>query len=233
MTITLWRLPRLIIGIFCAFILALSSLTIAQASDNNLIPKYGLQPKSESEKAADSQFIARMEKHFDGDRVKAAQAVAKRGWDFFRDGDISTAIKRFNQAWLLDPKNVQALWGMGAISSGSDLKTALSLFLEAEAIDDSDIDLNVDCTRTMSLLAARDKDFAMMKDAMTRFERISRRAPLHAMNWQNWAVALYYTGDYAGAWEKIKVVENRGASARLDPGFIEALTQKMPRPAVQ
>ncbi len=38
------------------------------------------------------------------------------GWTFYGRGDRSTAIKRFNQAWLLDADNQLALWGFAVIS---------------------------------------------------------------------------------------------------------------------
>lgn len=41
----------------------------------------------------------------------AAQVAAKNAWNIFYSGDKATAIRRFNQAWLLDPRNQLALWG--------------------------------------------------------------------------------------------------------------------------
>lgn len=210
----------------------LFSLSLAEAKEISLQPKYGSEPRSEKALAADREFLANMDKLFDNDRIKAANAVASRGWDFLRAGDSVTAMKRFNQAWLLNPKTVSALWGMAAVTgSEGDIDTALSLFKEAEGIDSSDINLSVDYARTMSIAAARKSDAALMKDAMTRFEWISRQAPMHGMNWQNWAVALFYSGDYASAWEKIAKMENFLNPSMIDQRFIEALAQKMPRPA--
>ena len=231
--------PRVLRAIFCVLLLSLLSLTVAQAGNSNLMPKYGNLPKSDDEKAVDNRFIEEMERQFDHDRNKAAQAVAQRGWEIFRSGDAVTAIKRFNQAWLLDPKNVLALWGMATVSaSRNDLKTAVPLFLEAQsfkakAFRDEDVNLNVDCAKAMSMLAVQSKDASMMKEAMARFDRLAMDAPRHPMNWQNWAIALYFTGDYAGAWEKLAKMEALGLPQKADPGFIDALSQKMPRPAAQ
>ena len=230
---------RLIRTIFYAFLLSLLSLMFAHAANNNLVPKYGNVPKSDDEKVADSRFIEDMDKQFDGDRPKAAQAVAQRGWEIFRTGDADTAIKRFNQAWLLDPKNVLALWGMATVSAArNDLKTAVPLFLEAQsfkakAFRGEDINLNVDCAKAMSMLAVQSGDASMMKEAMARFDQLAVSAPRHPMNWQNWAVALYFDGDYAAAWEKVAKMEALGLPQKADPNFIDALSQKMPRPATQ
>ena len=50
-------------------------------------------------------------------------------------------------------------------------------------------------------------------------------------NLQNWAMTLYYTGDYAQAWRKIKQAEATPRGAELDQQFIALLQTKMPRPA--
>ncbi len=215
------------------FALLLSSSCVI-AKEMNLLPKYGMQPKPEKVLEADREFLSNMDQMFDGDRIKAANAVASRGWDFLRSGDSATAMRRFNQAWMLNPKNVQALWGMAAVvGAEGDVDAGLSLFREAETIDGSDIDLRVDSTRAMSIAAVRKSDTVLMKEALSRFEQISIQAPTHPMNWQNWAVALFYTGDYAGAWEKIAKMEKLIIPSMIDRRFIDALTTKMPRPGTE
>ena len=82
-----------------------------------------------------------------------------------------------------------------------------------------------------SLLAANSGNVAMMTEAMARFHRNAQRAPEHPANWQNWAVALYYTGNYAGAWEKLEKIEKLGLSSAMDPRFLQALSARMARPA--
>jgi len=76
----------------------------------NELPMYGGREKTASQKQADEIYIATMTR--DGrSREDAANMAAKVAWNIFYQGDKSTAIKRFNQAWLLDPDNQLALWG--------------------------------------------------------------------------------------------------------------------------
>ena len=63
-------------------------------------------------------------------REDAADSAARLGWNFFYAGDCATAIKRFNQAWLLDPDNQLALWGFGAISLDRGEFDAATTYLE-------------------------------------------------------------------------------------------------------
>jgi len=50
-----------------------------------------------------------------GSREKACQDVIKWGWEKLNAGDSTTAMKRFNQAWLLDPSNPQVFKGFAAV----------------------------------------------------------------------------------------------------------------------
>lgn len=53
-------------------------------------------------------------------RADASDQFAKLGWQAFGAGDISTASKRFNQAWLLNPENPSAYWAFGIIAYDRD-----------------------------------------------------------------------------------------------------------------
>jgi hypothetical protein len=82
----------------------------------NDLPMYGGREKSAHQDRADKEYMKYMTK--DGrSRADAAASAARVGWNAFYTGDESTAIKRFNQAWLLDPENQLALWGFAVISS--------------------------------------------------------------------------------------------------------------------
>lgn len=49
-------------------------------------------------------------------KVESAKRAAKLGWDAFYQKNYELAAHRFNQAWLLDARNYNALWGMGVLS---------------------------------------------------------------------------------------------------------------------
>ena len=82
----------------------------------NETPMYSGRKKTPAERLADENFIEFMLNRYDS-REDAAGAVAELGWKAYGDGDRRIAIKRFNQAWLLDPTNQYALWGFGVISA--------------------------------------------------------------------------------------------------------------------
>ena len=66
-------------------------------------------------------------------------------------------------------------------------------------------------------------------DAIREFREAIRLKPDFARAHNNLAVALYFTGDYAGAWKEVHLTKQYGA--KVHPGFIQALTRKMPDPS--
>ncbi len=76
----------------------------------NELPMYGLREKTPAQRRADEEYMRDMTRGGQS-RQAAAQVAAKNAWNVFYSGDKATAIRRFNQAWLLDPGNQLALWG--------------------------------------------------------------------------------------------------------------------------
>lgn len=212
------------LAFFCGF---------AFSQDISLLPKYGNGQKSEQQKAADAEFLSQVDARYPGDRPKAAKEVSDRGWQLLRQGNLADAMRRFNQAWLIDPKSVPSLWGMAAVSSYSDqgLLASLSLFAEAEKLAPDDIDLAVDYAKTIGIAAGVVSNPTMMAEAVRRYEAIYKKAPGHTLNLQNWAIAEYTSGNYRMAWTHLKLAEATPKRADIDPNFVKALEAKMPRPA--
>lgn len=81
----------------------------------NELPMYGGFEKTERQREADATFLETVLPRFDDDRAAAADYFAREAWKSVYSGDNATAMKRFNQAWLLDPDNPVTLWGFAAI----------------------------------------------------------------------------------------------------------------------
>lgn len=203
----------------------------AFAQDKNLMPKYGSMPKTEMQKAADAKFLASIDEFYKGDRRKAAEATASRGWEFLRQDNKPDAMRRFNQAWLIDNTNSYALWGMAVVQAeADDITASIKLFTEAEKSLEGDLDFAVDYAKTLGIAGAQAKNNAQLQNAFSRFARLHVSAPQHTLNLQNWAVTLFYSGNYSEAWKKIQLAEATPRRAEVDPNFVAALQSKMPRP---
>lgn len=84
-------------------------------TNKRLLPRYGLLPKSEDEKAADKDFVTETMKQpqFNGDYRAASNHLIKLGFNYLYRRDLRTAMYRFNQAYLLDSTNTDIYWGYG------------------------------------------------------------------------------------------------------------------------
>ena len=80
---------------------------------------YGHREKTTDQKLADQRYIKTMTS--DGrSRSEGAESAAKLGWNTYYAGDCAQAMRRFNQAWLLDHDNQLALWGFAVIALERD-----------------------------------------------------------------------------------------------------------------
>jgi tetratricopeptide (TPR) repeat protein len=202
----------------------------AWAQDRSLLPKYGDGPKNEAELAADAKFVAWIEQQYNGDLKKASHETAASGWQALRENRHADAMRRFNQAWLLNPSSGQALWGMGAVlGSNGKLADALNLFQEAAPSFDDDLEFTADHARTLGMAGVQSGSEALIRQALSRFAAVYERAPDHTLNLQNWAITLFALGNHAEAWRKVMLAEATPRRAELDPAFIAALQKKMPR----
>ena len=83
-------------------------------SNIRLFPKFRDAVKDEGQKEADQELINDYIKQ-QGTRHKGSEVLVNLGFDYLYGGDPKTAMYRFNQAWLLDPKNENAFWGFAVI----------------------------------------------------------------------------------------------------------------------
>jgi len=223
------RRTRIVYVLLTAALIFCAKLTLAD--DRNLLPKYGNASKADWQKAADDAYIKATDEEYHGDRKKASTDTAMRGWQLLAGGDPEDAMRRFNQAWLLNNKNGIALWGMAAVETEWEkFDESLKLFAEAEKFVGSEINFSVDYSRAVGMAGVKRKDDALIKDALDRFERIYQKAPQNGRNLKNWAMTLFAEGKYSEAWAKVKLAESTPDKGHLDSSFLADLQAHMPRP---
>jgi hypothetical protein len=110
----------------------ISQLCSSAQSDEYLInelPMYGHRKKTPDQELADQRYIEMMTS---GDRTRSegAESAARLGWNAYYEGDCRLAIRRFNQAWLLDANNQLALWGFAVIALERDQLEEATRYLE-------------------------------------------------------------------------------------------------------
>jgi tetratricopeptide (TPR) repeat protein len=231
-----------ITAILCAFACLFFPLTDvrAQSDATDKLPMFG-QPgiaRSENLKQADEEFIRNSTLRF-GSRNAASNALAAQGWTAIRAKQSDVAMQRFNQAWLLNPKNYRVFWGFGAIlSERGKLAEALEhLETARQLVDDpaQRVALLCDLGTVHSEYAARlpaDRELERAQHfvlANSRFTESLENDPKYAMSWREWAMSLYEQERYSEAWVKVEQARENKAEP-FPPDFLKKLSAKMPEP---
>ena len=85
-------------------------------TDISLQPEYGNVEKTESQKENDEKFKKDILEYYKGDTNAASKKMSNLGFTYLYDkGDFVTAMRRFNQAYMLNSKNADAYYGFGTI----------------------------------------------------------------------------------------------------------------------
>jgi tetratricopeptide (TPR) repeat protein len=212
----------------------------AQSDGADKLPMFG-QPKivrPDNLKKADEDFIRNVTLRF-GNRQAGSNALAAQGWTALRSGQPDLAILRFNQAWLVNPKNFRAFWGFGAVqSTRGKLSEAIELLETArELLDDpaQRVPLLCDLGTLHSEYAARlprDRELERAQHfvlANSRFTESLENDPKYAMSWREWAISLYEQERYSEAWIKVRQAQDLQAEP-FPSDFLKKLSAKMPEP---
>jgi tetratricopeptide (TPR) repeat protein len=212
----------------------------AQSDGGDKLPMFG-QPnitRPDKLKKADEDFIRDVTLRF-GSRLAGSNALVEQGWTALRSGQADLAILRFNQAWLVNPKNFRAFWGFGAVlSQRGKLSEAIELLETArELLDDPTqrVALLCDLGTLHSEYAARlprDRELERAQHfvlANSRFSESLDNNPKYAASWREWAISLYEQERYSEAWIRVKQAQDLRAEA-FPPDFLKQLSAKMPEP---
>lgn len=182
---------------------------------------------------ADKQFISDVTKEF-GSRGKASQLWVKQGFKFYNQNRLGMAMRRFNQAWLLNDENAEVYAGFGSVLHDQ------GKYCDAMQMMQKSLSLNpptyqgiyTDAGRVFTLCAISDD----VDSAETKSNLISMSEALYqeaeklewnkAYTYGSWATAYYWRGDYSGAW--LMVEKQKEAGGLPDKHFLELLSKEMP-----
>lgn len=225
---------------FVVLFLAGARPAAGQSHSPDTLPMFG-QPKMarpEALKQADDSFIRDATFRYKT-RQAASDAFATQGWTALRSGQLDAAMQRFNQAWLLNPKNYSAFWGFGAVQSrrGKLAEALEHLETARQLMDDPThrVALLCDLGTVHSEFAVRlpkERELERAQHfvlANSRFTESLENDPKFAQSWREWALSLYDQGRYSEAWVKVKQARETGAEP-FPPEFLKKLATKFPKP---
>jgi tetratricopeptide (TPR) repeat protein len=207
---------------------------VAQPIDQ--VPMYGGMDRSAYPdlKAADETFIAGVTKEF-GSREAAAKVFVSGAFRYYDEDKLDLAMRRFNQAWLLDPNNPEVYWGFGVVlHDRAKMCEGKAMIDRALSFKQYITGLLPDAGNIISLCAV-DSPQLSDEDRRQQYERadaLFREAAEKDRNkayvYNNWARALYHREQYAEAWRMVAKAREQGG--RVSEGLLRRLREKMPEP---
>lgn len=192
------------------FLLLLSTVMLFQNCQSqcpegiNLLPMYGQKEKCKEQLDSDKEFLTEIDKSFKS-REEASKAYSTKGWDYFYQNDFETAMKRFNQAWLLDNKNYVAYWGFANIrGKQNQLEEAKDLFDIAKKFNPKDANFFISSSAAYGGLYNQKKDLDLLKSMVADLQKATQIDPSNAKAYAELAVAFFYLKDNLKASEYVK-----------------------------
>lgn len=164
--------------------------------------------------------------------------AAKKAWQYFYQGKLETAMRRFNQAYMFDPENAEVFWGFGLIlgqralqqNTEGNLLKAIQLLERSLQLEEgpakgkiqSDLALSYlrlglwyeqegDSKKSQANLAQAGKLFAVA------YQTDPRYPPIMA----NYSLYYYYTGNWQEAEKLARAAIQAGY--QFDPNYLADL----------
>jgi tetratricopeptide (TPR) repeat protein len=206
--------------ILLPFLIAQSMLAIAEQPMKEL-PMYGGQHEPSVEK-----------------NPEFSKDASKRAWKAYYEGDLDTAIKRLNQAWMFDRENPEVYWGFGLVmgrrASQEDpqknLEESIRFLKMAVDRDTKNGKILGDLAFSYTLLGHYLNSNG--QDGSEKFEKAGQMFPLafkldseYPPIVANWSVFYFYTQDYSAA--KKKADEATKMGYELSPEYLKDLNDKL------
>jgi len=204
------------------------------------VPMYGGMNRSTIPelKASDEKLIAEATHQY-GTREKAASVIVVNGFVYYQKYDFANAMRRFNQAWLLDPMNAEVYAGFGSVLHDQEK------YCEAMQMMEKSLSLNPpifkgiypDAARMVTLCAVNDKTLSpeakakLLEHSEALYINAEKTEPNKTYVYDSWATAYYWRGQYAKAWSM--VVKERATGGKPSEKFLSLLSEKMPEPTQQ
>ena len=184
-------------------------------------PMYGNIPPTLEVQKINDEFINTIVKKA-GSRERGAQKMISVAWYYYNKGDLTTAMKRFNQAWLLNPNESEVYAGFACIAAKkNNLDEAIDMNTQA-------IKLN---PNSRIAYGNRGLDYFHRGDKYRRTEDIERAIsdfttaiendPKYAQNYNDRAVCYAAIDEYDKCWSDVQKARELGY--KVSPEFIEKL----------
>lgn len=162
---------KFILHILFIFTLILSGCT--QGGADNTKPMYGEIEKSEGQKEADKEFIEDCLEEF-GTIDSSIKVTNNNGWSYLSKNDKTTAIKRFNQSWMLNPEHPEAYFGFAFLEDLAGNKNESERFYALALTKDKQFNIAEGC---YNRIAQCSEALGLVEKTIESYERMAHINP--------------------------------------------------------
>ncbi|SFF87973.1 tetratricopeptide repeat protein [Pontibacter chinhatensis] len=224
-------MKRILLAIVALFIATASGFAQEQAAplSPRVLPMFGEKQKTEAEQKQDEKFLTSSDKNFT-DRREASKFFMERGWEYLNEGQVDTAMYRFNLAWLLNPDNKDTYWAFGLVTSArGDNQTAIRMYEKALTYDGKNALLLSDAAAAYLAVYQEKKKKKDLKKASGYLAAATAADPNNAYALYNISKVKYQEKKYKEAWDYLHKSRSIDMSS-IDYAYILELSEKMPDP---
>ncbi|MES2064899.1 MAG: hypothetical protein V4456_23485 [Bacteroidota bacterium] len=186
--------------------------------DSRLLPEYGHKQKNQGQIEADNKLIAESLKQ-DGTHRKASDHLIQLGFKYLYQGDLKTGMYRFNQAYLLDPKNENIYWGYGAIYSYlGDAQACIEQYDKGLSINPDNANILTDKATIyyMTYQQEQGKDHKKLDTAISLLQRSYEVNPDNMNTTFKLSVCNFLNHDCTKAWKYYNECKHLGGQPITD-----------------
>lgn len=208
-----------------------------QQSRIDEVPMYGGMDRSQIPeiRAADAKFISDVSAQF-GSRERASNLWVTQGFRFYQENNLGLAMRRFNQAWLLNPENPEVYAGFASVLNDQAKHCeAMDMMDKALAMNPPTFQgIYTDAGLITVLCGLRDSSHSpergaeLLALADTRYKKAEEVEPDKNYLYDSWARTYYWREQYQEAWNI--VAKQRALGGKPNELFIKLLKAKMTEP---
>ncbi len=175
---------------------------------------FGGLKKCDKQIKIDKDFLAYCDKYFKN-RNEATRHHIDKGWEFFNNNQLDTAMMRFNQAWLLDSTNADIYWGFGNILGRQQkFQESLKYFNKSLAINSKNSKVWQCLATSYGQLFFQSKDVSLLNKAIDNFKKSVAIDPTNAEAYGQLVASFSYFNQKDSARKYLEITD------RLDPKAI-------------
>jgi tetratricopeptide (TPR) repeat protein len=179
-------------------------------ADIRLLPEYGNVTKTKEQVEDDDELIKTSLK-IDTTHRKASDHLVTLGFTYLSRGDIKTAMYRFNQAYLLDPKNENIYWGYGAIyGTFNDYQTAIVQYDKGLSINPKSATILTDKATLYFVKFQQDNDQVKLNTAIDLLKKSYEIDSNSVNTTYKLSICYFLNKDCTNAWKFYKECKKVG-----------------------